>query len=111
MSTSFGEFQQLQEVGVFSYSVIFDFKSFVNDLVGLRPRMVVWFVPKLGTELLGFLEPVLDSPTTIYAVCVIICVINYGLDVVRPEIAMDFGSTKWNRCLVSGLPTDSPLLI
>ena len=23
---------------------------------------------------------------------------------------MDFGSTKWNRCLVSGLPTDSPLL-
>ena len=22
---------------------------------------------------------------------------------------MDFGSTKWNRCLVRGLPTDSPL--
>ena len=23
---------------------------------------------------------------------------------------MDFGSTKWNRCLVSGLPMDRPLL-
>ena len=23
---------------------------------------------------------------------------------------MGFGSTKWNRCLVSGLPKDSPLL-
>ena len=33
----FVEFRQLQEVGVFSYSVIFDFKSFVNDLECLRP--------------------------------------------------------------------------
>ena len=33
----FVEFRQLQEVGVFSYSVIFDFKSFINDLVRLRP--------------------------------------------------------------------------
>ena len=40
---------------------------------------------------------------------VIIYAINYGLGVVRPEMAMDFGSTKWNRCLVRGLPTDSPL--
>ena len=41
----------------------------------------------------------------------IIYAINYGLGVFGPEIAMDFGSTKWNRCLVSGLPTDdSPLL-
>ena len=38
------------------------------------------------------------------------CVLNYGLGVVGLEIAMDFGSTKWNRCLVRGLPTDSPLL-
>ena len=37
MGTAFGEFQQLQDVGVFSYSVIFDFKSFVNDLECLRP--------------------------------------------------------------------------
>ena len=39
------------------------------------------------------------------------CVLNYGLGVVGPEMAMDFGSTKWNRCLVRGLPTDSPLLV
>ena len=37
VDTAFGEFQKLQEVGVFSYSVIFDFKSFVNDLECLRP--------------------------------------------------------------------------
>ena len=41
--------------------------------------------------------------------CVIIYAINYGLGVVEPEMAMDFDSTKWNRCLVRGLPTDSPL--
>ena len=37
VGTGFGEFRQLQEVGVFSYSVIFGFKSLVNDLVCLRP--------------------------------------------------------------------------
>ena len=31
-------------------------------------------------------------------VCVIFYAINYGLGVVRPEMAMDFGSTNWNRC-------------
>ena len=31
------------------------------------------------------------------------CVLNYGLGVVRPEMAMYFGSIKWNRCLVRGL--------
>ena len=37
--------------------------------------------------------------------CVIIYAINYGFGVVGPEMAMGFGST-----LMSGLPTDSPLL-
>ena len=37
MNTDFVDFRQLQEVGVFSYSVIFGFKSFVNDLECLRP--------------------------------------------------------------------------
>ena len=41
--------------------------------------------------------------------CVIIYAINYGLGIVGPEMTMDFGSTKWNRCLVRGLPIDSPL--
>ena len=54
---------------------------------------------------------VLDSPRTVWATCVIIYALNYVLVCMRPEMAMDFGSTKWNRCLVSGLPTDSPLLV
>ena len=36
VGTDFGEFRQLQEVGVFSYLVIFGFKSLVNGLVDLR---------------------------------------------------------------------------
>ena len=60
--------------------------------------MAVWSVPKLGTKLLGFFEPVLNSAWTVWAVCVIIYTINYGLDVVGPKMAMDCGSTKWNRC-------------
>ena len=37
VGTGFGEFQKLQEVGVFSYSVIFGFKSLMNGLECLRP--------------------------------------------------------------------------
>ena len=37
VGTGFVEFRQLQGVEVFSYLVIFDFKSLVNDLVDLRP--------------------------------------------------------------------------
>ena len=73
--------------------------------------MDIWLVPKLRTELLENLEPVLDSPQTVWVVCVIIYAINYGLGVVGLEMAMKFGSTKWNQCLVRGLPTDSPLLV
>ena len=73
--------------------------------------MAVWSVPKLGIELLEYLEPVLDSLGTVWVVFVIIYAINYGLGVVGPKMAMDFGSTRWNRCLVRGLSTDSPLLI
>ena len=61
--------------------------------------------------MLEYFEPILDSLWTLWVVCVIIYAINYGLGVFRLEIAMDFGFTKWNRCLVSGLPTDSPLLV
>ena len=43
------------------------------------------------------------------SICVV-CALNCGLGVVRPEMAMDFSSTNWNRCLVRWLPTDSPLL-
>ena len=68
--------------------------------------MAVWSVPKLGTELLKFLGPIFDSPGTVYELLLV-----HGLGVVGPEMTMDFGSTKWNRCLVRGLPMDSPLLV
>ena len=41
--------------------------------------------------------------------CVIIYTINCVLVSRRPEMGMEFGSTKRNRRLVSGLPMDSPL--
>ena len=72
--------------------------------------MAVWSVPKLGTELLEYFESVVDSVGIVLGGCVIIYAINYVLVCFRPEMIMDFGSTKWNRCLVSGLPTNSPLL-
>ena len=56
--------------------------------------MVVWSVPKLGTKLLGFFEPVLDNPRTVWVACVIIYAINYGLGVVGPEMAMELSSTS-----------------
>ena len=37
VGTDFVEFIQLQEVGVFSYSFIFGFKSLMNGLECLRP--------------------------------------------------------------------------
>ena len=51
----------------------------------------------------------MDSPRTVCVACVIIYALNYGLGVVGLEMAMDFCSTKWNRCLVRRLPTNSPL--
>ena len=51
----------------------------------------------------------MHSPQIACVACVIIYEINYGLGVVGLEMTKNFGSTKWNRCLVRGLPTDSPL--
>ena len=67
--------------------------------------------PKSRDRSVKFLEPVLDSPRTVWATCVINYALNYILVCMRPKMTMHFGSTKWNRCLVSGLPTDSPLLV
>ena len=65
--------------------------------------MAVWSVLKLGTELLEYFEPVLDSVGTLFGGYVIIYAINYVLVCMRPKMVMD-------RCLVSGLPMDNPLL-
>ena len=60
--------------------------------------------------MLEYVEPILDSVGTVLGGCVIIYEINYVLVCMRSVMAMVFGFTKWNRCLMSGLPTDSPLL-
>ena len=52
-----------------------------------------------------------DSPHTVWAIGVGICVINCALVNRRPKMGMEFGSTKRNRCWMSGLPTDSPLAL
>ena len=57
-----------------------------------------------------YFEPVLNSVGTVSGGCVIIDTIHCVFVCMRSEMAMEFGSTKWNQCLVSGLPTDSPLL-
>ena len=39
-----------------------------------------------------------DSPRTGWAASGIIYDINYVLVCIRPEMAMEIGFTKWNRC-------------
>ena len=59
-----------------------------------------------------FLEPiwgVRDCVGTVLGVCIIIYAINCVLVCRRPEMGIEFSPTKWNRCWVSRLPTDSPL--
>ena len=49
---------------------------------------------------------------TVLGVCVVIYVINYVLVCMRPEMAMKIGFQKVEQvCLMSGLPTDSPLAL
>ena len=42
---------------------------------------------------------------------VIIYSINYALVFIRPEMGMEIGSIKRNRCRKCGLPVDSPLAL
>ena len=65
--------------------------------------------PKTWDRIVGIYGTRLYSLGAVLGGCVIIYAINYGFGVFRPEVAMDFGSTRWNRCLVSGLPMYSPL--
>ena len=61
-----------------------------------------------------FLDPFGQSVTVLgtdLGVCVIIYIINWVLVCRRPKMGMEFGSTKRNRRLMSGLPTDSPLAL
>ena len=59
-------------------------------------------------KFLGYFWSVWISLGTDLAICIIIYIINYVLVSRRPEIGMEFGSTKRNRCRRSGLLVDSP---
>ena len=59
-------------------------------------------------KFLGFFWSVRISLGTDLAICIIIYIINCVLVGRRPEMGMEFGSTKRNRCRRSGLPVDSP---
>ena len=61
-------------------------------------------------KVLGHIWSLCDSVGDVLGVCVVIYVINHVLVSRRPEMGMEFGPTKWNRCWVSGLPMDNPLL-
>ena len=58
--------------------------------------------PKTWDQIVGIFVARLDSPRTVWAACVVIYALNHVLVCMRPEIAMDFGFTKWNRCWVIG---------
>ena len=60
-------------------------------------------------KFLGPIWTVCGSVGTVLGVCLVICLINYVLVSRRPEMGLEFGPIKWNRCWVSGLPMDSPL--
>ena len=52
-----------------------------------------------------------ECPKTVVGCCVRICVINSILVFIRPEMGMEIGSIKRNRCRKCGLPVDSPLTL
>ena len=52
--------------------------------------------PKTWDQIVGIFGSHFDSPRTVWAASDIIYAINYGLVCIRPEMAMDFGFTKWN---------------
>ena len=59
-------------------------------------------------EFLGYFWSVRISLGTDLAICIIIYIINYVLVSRIPEMGMEFGSIKRNRCRKSVLPVDSP---
>ena len=59
----------------------------------------------------GTIWAVRGSIGAVLGVCFIIYAINCVLMCMRPEMAMEIGFKKWNKCMMSGLPTDSPLAL
>ena len=59
-------------------------------------------------KFLGYFWSVRISLGTDLVICIIIYIINCVLVSRKPEMGMEFGSTKRNRCRRSGLLVDSP---
>ena len=64
-----------------------------------------------SVKIFGHFWSVCINLGTDLGICIIIYIINCVLVSRRPEMGMEFGSTKRNRCWMSGLPTDSPLAL
>ena len=65
-------------------------------------------------EMWKFLEPIWIVPGSVgtdLGVCVMVYTINCVFVCMRPEMDMEIGSAKKNRCWMSGLPTDNPLAL
>ena len=62
-------------------------------------------------KFLGYFWSVRISLGTDLVILIIIYSINYVLVSRRPEMGMEIGSIKGNRCRKSGLPVDSPLVL
>ena len=70
--------------------------------------------PKTWDRIMEKILDIWDSrepPETVVGCCVGIYAINSILVSRRPEMRMEIGSTKRNRCRKCGLPVDSPLTL
>ena len=62
-------------------------------------------------KFLGHIWSVCGSVGAVLGVYVAICVTNHVLVFMRPEMAMEIDLKKWNKGMMSGLPTDSQLAL
>ena len=61
--------------------------------------------------MLKFLGHIWSVHSSVGAVWAAIYALNHVLVCMRLEMAMEIGFKKWNKGMMSGLPTDSPLAL
>ena len=62
-------------------------------------------------KFLGHIWSVHSSVGAVWVAWVAIYALNHVLVCMRLEMAMEIGFKKWNKGMMSGLPTDSPLAL
>ena len=77
----------------------------------LRGRLIGSKYCNRSIGIFGTFWSVQISLWTDLAICIIIYIINYVLVSRIPEMGMEFGFIKRNRCRKSVLPVDSPLAL